>query len=354
MKTFPVRNNEFIRLNGRYDAGQPHFPLMWSSASAEMKVEASHLEVQIDCSYQSMAPYLSFTVDGLRSQNLVPQKGKHWYPIFLNLSNAPHTVRIAKETQPFGGDNEAFVSLVAIRTNGKLLPLPEAKMKIEFIGDSITSGEGCKGPQAFMEWVPMVFSSSDTYAKLTADALNARYQVISQSGWGVLGAWDNNPSGSIPKVYTKICGPVTAQNAQQEYDFSFQPDKVVIALGTNDAGALGSPAYTDPETGVTYKLTESPEDMQRLTEGCLSFLRLLTEKNPGAQLYWIVFYDKGPIHDAILAAVEQARKEGIDVRFHVPLTLDGMSKAEMGSRAHPGIKAHQKISKALVRLMKTK
>lgn len=354
MKTISIRNCDLIRLNGRFDHEQPHFPLMWSSASAEMKVEGSHLEVQVECSYTSMAPYLSFTVDGVRCQNLVPQKGKHWYPIFLNLSKGPHIVRIAKETQPFGGDSEAFVSLIAIRTNGCLLPLDKPKMKIEFIGDSITSGEGCKGPRAFMEWVPMVFSSSDTYAKMTADALNARYQVISQSGWGVLGAWDNNPSGSIPKVYTKICGPVTAQNAQGDYDFSFAPDKIVIALGTNDAGAIGSPAYTDPATGTTYKLTDSPEDMQKLTDGCLSFIHLLLEKNPGAQLYWIVFYDKGPVHDAILAAVNTARSEGIDIRFSVPLTLEGMTGCQMGSRAHPGIKAHQKISKALVKLIKEK
>ena len=352
MKTIAVRSHEHIRLNGRFDPSQPHFPMMWSSASAEMKLKASHLEVQIECQYTSMAPYLSFTVDGVRSQVFVPQKGKHWYPVFLNLSNSPHMVRIAKETQPFGGDSEGFVSLISIRTNGTLLPLETEKMRIEFIGDSITSGEGCKGPRSFMEWVPMVFSSSDTYAKLTAEALNARYQVISQSGWGVLGAWDNNPSGSIPKVYTNICGPVQAQNAQAAYDFSFRPDKIVIALGTNDAGAIGSPAFTDPETGITYKLTDSEQDMQRLTDACCNFIRLLTEKNPDAQLYWILFYDNGPIYRAVSSAVNQMQTAGVDIRLSVPLTLEGMTAAQMGSRAHPGIKAHQKISKALVKLLK--
>ncbi len=352
MKTYTIRETKEIRLSGRFDPNEPHFPMLWSSSSAELKMEGSSLEVEIDCQYTSMAPYLSFTVDGLRSQNFVPLKGKHWYPVFLGLSNQVHHVRIAKETQPFGGDWNAFVSLNRIRMDGKLLPMDEPKMKIEFIGDSITSGEGCKGPVSFMEWVPMVFSSSDTYAKMTADALHAQYQVVSQSGWGVLGAWDNNPSGSIPKVYHKICGAVGAQGAQKDYDFSFNPDKVVIALGTNDAGAIGNAPYTDPETGVTYNLTDSEEDQKRLEDACFAFIHTLHEKNPNAALYWIVFYDKGPVHDAVKAAVERAVQEGIAIRFSVPLTLDGMKKCEMGSRAHPGLKAHQRISKSLVKLLK--
>lgn len=352
MKTQIIRSTNEIRLRGRFDKSEPFFPMMWSGAYAEWKVEASHLEVEIDCNYTSMAPYLSFTVDGLRSQNLVPLKGKHWYPVFLGLNACVHHVKITKETQPFGSDWDAFVSLCRIRHNGKLVPLEEAKMKIEFIGDSITSGEGCKGPDSFMEWVPMVFSSSDTYAKMTADALHAQYHVISQSGWGVLGAWDNNPSGSIPRIYHQICGPVGAQGGQKVYDFSFRPDKIVIALGTNDSGAMHNPAFTDPETGIVYKLTDSEADQKKLEDGALQFIRTLHDKNENAALYWIVFFDKGPVHDAIQNAVNRAGEEGIPVRFSVPLTLDGMKKQDMGSRAHPGLKAHQKISKSLVKLLK--
>ena len=352
MKTYEIRNTREIRLNGRFDANEAFFPLMWSSASVDIAVQASHLEIEIDCHYTSMAPYISFTVDGVRSQNMVPLKGKHWYPVFLGLSNSDHFVRIAKETQPFGGDWNAALSLCRIRTNGKILPFKQPKMKIEFIGDSITSGEGCKGPVSFIEWVPMVFSSSDTYAKLTADALDAQFHVISQSGWGVLGAWDNNPSGSIPKVYHQVCGAVGAQGGQNNYDFSFDPDKIVIALGTNDSGAMNNAPYTDPDTGITYKLSSSEEDQKRLEEGALFFIHLLHEKNPHAALYWILFFDKGPVHDPISKAVQRANNEGIDIRFAVPLTLDGMKKQDMGSRAHPGVKAHQKISKALVKLLK--
>lgn len=352
MKTYFVRDVKNIRLSGRFDVDEAGFPMMWSSASAEMKAEATQLEAEIECRYTSMPPYLSFTVDGVRSQNFVPLQGKRWYPVFIGLSKDVHHVRIAKETQPFGGDWDAFVTLHRIRLNGKIVPMEKPKMKIEFIGDSITSGEGCKGPVSFMEWVPMVFSSSDTYAKMTADALRAQYHVISQSGWGILGAWDNNPSGSIPRVYDRICGPVGAKGAQKEYDFSFRPDKIVIALGTNDMGAINNPAYTDPISGITYKLTDSPSDRKRLEDAALSFIHTLHEKNPNAALYWIVFYNDGPVHEAVANATARAVIEDIDITFAVPLTLDGMKKADMGSRAHPGLSAHRKISKALVKLLK--
>lgn len=352
MKTYTIRNTKEIRLSGRYNPDEPNFPLMWSSSSIDMKAEASQLEIEIECSYNSMAPYLSFTVDGVVSQNFVPLKGKHWYPVFLNLAHCVHSVRIAKETQPFGGDWNAFVSLCRVRTNGKLLPMEQPKMKIEFIGDSITSGEGCKGPVSFMEWVPMVFSSSDTYTKMTADALKAQFHVISQSGWGVLGAWDNNPSGSIPKIYEKVCGPVGSQGAQKGYDFSFHPDKIVIALGTNDSGAMNNAPYTDPDTGIVHKLTDSAEDQKRLENGALSFIRLLHDKNPNADLCWVLFFDNGPVYDPISRAVQQAKEDGISIEISVPLTLDGMKKQDMGSRSHPGLKAHQKISKALVKLLR--
>lgn len=351
MKTISIRSSELIRLSGRFDETDACFPMLWSGAAAEMKIEAQTLEVQIACNYTSMPPYLSFTVDGLRSQQFVPVKGKHWYTVFCGLANAAHLVRIAKETQPFGGDTDAFVNLHAIRTDGRLLPMNAPRRKIEFIGDSITSGEGCKGPRSFMEWVPMVFSSSDTYAAITARKLSSQFHVISQSGWGVLGAWDNNPDGSIPRVYSKICGPVNAGNGQKEYDFSFKPDQIVIALGTNDAGAMHNLPHTDPATGQTYQLTESPDDCMRLSDACLSFIRTLHALNPSASLYWIVFFNNGPVHDAVKSAVEKAISENIPIRFSVPLTLDGIKKADLGSRAHPGIKAHEKIARALIKLL---
>ena len=32
------------------------------------------------------------------------------------------------------------------------------------------------------------------------------FRAVSQSGWGVLSGWDNNPDHNVPSCYEKICG----------------------------------------------------------------------------------------------------------------------------------------------------
>ena len=264
MKSFSIRNHPMIRLSGRFDPAQEGFPMLWSASSAEMNVRGSSLEVQIDCAYRTHKPYLSFEVDGLRAQIFAPLPGKHWYSVFLHLKpDTVHTVRILKESQAFENDPSAGCVLLKGRTDGGLDPLPPRKRKIEFIGDSLTSGEGGRGPQSFMEWVPMCFSASDNYTRFVADRLNAQYQLVSQSGWGVHCGWNNDPHCNLPRIYDQLCGPQAGQTPEENwgsgklYDFSFQPDDVVIALGANDNGATKQPPFTDPVTGRDFKLHDT-------------------------------------------------------------------------------------------------
>ena len=84
----------------------------------------------------------------------------------------------------------------------------------------------------------MVFSALDTYVKMTSDALHAQYQQVSQSGWGVLGGWDNDPNGCIPKVYNQVLSALSIQcmNLQgrfMEYQFfednTYDEDNLCLA-----------------------------------------------------------------------------------------------------------------------------
>ena len=62
--------------------------------------------------------------------------------------------------------------------------MPEPKYRLEFVGDSITSGEGTVGAIYEEDWISAFFSAENTYPRMVADALSAEYRVISQSGWG--------------------------------------------------------------------------------------------------------------------------------------------------------------------------
>ena len=228
------------------------------------------------------------------------------------------------------------------------MPLPEPKRRIEFIGDSITAGEGGRGPVGFSEWLPMIFCSSDNYTRMTADALGADYQVVALSGAGVTAAWNNEPR-TVPAVYERLYGTAS----KQTYGFDFHPTDVVIALGTNDNNALSQPPWTDPSTGRQYRFTDTPEDMDRLTSAAAAFIRLVHEKNPGARIVWLCFFPDGSVHDSLVRAVEQTQSEGIDVRFDVPVNLHRLPRGGMGSRWHPGIVTHRAIARKLVSLLRS-
>lgn len=60
-------------------------------------------------------------------------------------------------------------------------------------------------------WISMWFGAVDNDTAMTAGNLNADYRVISQSGWGVLTAWDNNPYRNIPDIYEKVCGLIRSE-----------------------------------------------------------------------------------------------------------------------------------------------
>ena len=334
-------------LGGRYDKTADGFTMDWPGSYARLLSSGSRLDVEIEAVYGERRDYLSFEVDGLRAQTFSPLEGRHWYTVYLGMEpKRDHNVRVIKETMAF--PDRCSVRLTRVRTDGEFKQAPVYKKRIEFIGDSITCGEGCRGPEQFDEWLPMMFGASDAFPRMTADAAKAEYNCVSISGWGVLNGWDNNPDSRIPAIYDKLCG----QKSDLEYAFDFDPHHVVVALGTNDNNALTQPPYTDPESGRTNKFTDSPDDLERLTEAAEDFLRHLHEKNPHASLLWISFYKSGVIHDALQKAVEAAAVKGIDARFAVPADLYALPRGGMGSRYHPGPVTHRMIAKELKKLLK--
>ena len=345
MKEYDIRRLKRVRLMGRYDKDEPGFHMTHSGSLAEMRVKGSRLDVEIEAGYDSLRHYLSFVVDGLVAQTFSPIPGKHVYTVFLNMdANKTHDVTIIKETMDF--DGSSFVTLHKLITDGAFMPLRKREMKIEFIGDSITAGEGVRGPKPFNEWMPMMFCSLNDYAHVAADKLHARFQTVAMSGWGIHNAWNNELRRNVPAIYDQIGNTVN-----KPYDFSFDPDAVVIALGTNDNGSLKQKPFTD-ENGVTFALHDDEEGRRMIYDSALSFIRHLHEVNPRARLLWLSFHTEGMVHDAIRSAVTDAAGEGIDIRFDEPIDLNHMPRGGIGSRMHPGPAAQKIIADRVVKLLK--
>ena len=350
MKTVSVRNQEKIRLYGRFPLEAAGVPLYWSASGAEFWLRGGSADIEIECAYRAMKPYLSFEVDGLRAQTFVPLKGKHWYSLLAGMDpNKAHHVRIIKETQPFESDRGGSPVLLRLRYDGELQPLPPHRRKLVFIGDSITSAEGGRGPKSFQEWMPMMFGASDGYARIAAEKLRADFEVVSQSGWGVFCGYDNDPNHALPRIFGSVCA---LQDGGEGECGAFAADAVIIALGANDRGALSSAPWTDPRTGEKYLLTDTEEGMQAVEDAAFAFLVRLHEKYPAARLHWLSFYAEGPVSRSLKRAAERADAAGLPADYSDPVTFDRGRGMSPGSRSHPGRAAHAKIASAVVKLLK--
>ena len=217
--------------------------------------------------------------------------------------------------------------------------------------NSITSGEGVRGPRSFMEWLPMCFGASDNYTRLTAEKLHADYHVVSQSGWGVLCGWNNDPRTALPAVYDSVCGPAAmeasagdAHGGEKPYAFDFDPDTIVVNLGTNDSNALTQPAFPVPGTGETYRFTQA--DIPTFEDACLRFLLHLQQKNPHARILWAYGIAGDTLAAPIAAAVQRAAEQGVPVEFLALPNTDSI-RGGMGSREHPGPAAHRRMAALL-------
>ncbi len=342
----------------------------WSGSGFECAVKAVEIWVEIESDYTVYESWVSVFINGAWISRFIVTKGKQWYCLAGNL-NAQNvqTIKVLKDTQAMAGDNNhilSFCTIKIITPHEKLSDIfyqPDNKtILIEFIGDSITSGEGTIGAKTEMDWISSWFTCANTYAYMTAEKLNADFRIVSQSGWGVYCSWDNNITCAIPKYYSQICGLAAGDKAEKFgahglYDFSREKaDIVVINLGTNDTSAFRNPPWKDPDTGIEYKQrTEddgsyNSEDTEKITEAAYQFLMLVREKNPEAAIIWAYGMLGSELEFFILEAINRFKNAGgTNVYF---AKLPNMEKGEEGSREHPGYPAHKKASEVLSVILK--
>lgn len=253
-----------MKVHGRTTKCREPLTLFWTASGFECNVTGSEFWVEIEVTYDVYEPWFSYTINGDWVGRQMLQKGRYWVPLFRGMSpESVKNVRFYKDLQAMSDDGSSYIHIHAFRHDGAFLPVADKALKIEFIGDSITSGEGLIGAKQEVDWIPMFFSAVKSYAYQTARILDAEYRVYSQSGWGVHNTWDNNPGGALPKYYRQICGVMPGPENErlggnQQHEFAdWQPDFVIVNLGTNDAASFDQPAGNISE--CLLQLLETPE-----------------------------------------------------------------------------------------------
>lgn len=346
MEILKIKNDSNIKILGRTINSSDSVDLVWTGSGVEMNIKASELWLCVEAPYESFENWIAVEINGEILQRRPLDKEKSWIQIFrgMNSENVTH-VRILKETQANSADPNAFISIYEYKTDGVTVPLSQSKMKIEFIGDSINSAEGAIGAKADMDWISQYFSHVNSYPYFVGKKLDAEIRVFSQSGFGLYISWDNDRTHAVPPYYEKICsimgkGAVYNKGFNEKWDFSsWQPDYIVINLGTNDEAAFNyeGPSKLDMFTknGDEYNI----DDLNKVKETLVKFLYTVRKNNPNSYIIWAFDVFNGKITPSIEESVNKYIAESKDEKVCY-LKLKNFTDETVGSRAHPGRLSH--------------
>lgn len=191
--------------------------------------------------YGNVHNYIEMVIDGQKPARMQLKFAENAITI-QGLSNGTHTILICKDTEAGNG----YLDFAGIDCK-KLLPAPpKSKLKIEFIGNSITCGFGADESEIACgkgEWYDQ-HNAYMSYGPLTARALNAQWQLSAVSGIGMIHSCCKMTI-LMPQVFDKI----NMRDDSIQWDFKkYVPDIVTICLGQNDGiqdSATFCNAYVD-------------------------------------------------------------------------------------------------------------
>ena len=360
LRKYALNEIPHYKVHGRTVPGANPLPLFFNGSAVELNVSGAELWADLEVSWQNLEMWVTVEINGelMSRQMLMP--GTCSLCLFRGMTpNTVKNVRLTRELQAMTEDEDCCLIVHGFQTDGDFHPVAKGKYTLEFVGDSITSGEGTYGAIGEADWIPMYMSYSRDYAKMTAEALGADAFIISKGGWGVLSGWDNNPDSNIPSRYEQLCGLCCGKRneslgAFKPYDFSLRKiDAVIVNLGTNDASAFQQPAWHDPATGRTFKQRLNPDgtfqadDLKRFQDAVISFLKTLRRHNPQAHIIWcygMLGYD---LTTAINDAISRYTKENGDHNL-IFLQLPNTTAQTVGSNDHPGVLSHRRAAQVLI------
>ncbi len=324
--------------------------LAFSASGAEFTFHGTHAEVTIIGDGSATNPgakdsqaRIAIEVDGVRVIDDMVDAASETYTVYEADTAKDVTIRIVKLSE----SANSTCGIGAIRVDAdSIRPTEASPRRIEFIGDSITCGYGVDDENRDHHFSTITEDATKTYAYQTAQALGADYSMVSFSGYGVISGYTGTPGQKsanqlVSLHYDKLGYSWNGYQGQLpasiQWDFAaFEPDVVVINLGTNDDSYVKG----DPTRTAEFR------------EGYIAFLKDIRAKNPNAKMVCTL----GIMGDALYKAIEQAASEytaatGDEniacMRFAVQQYNDGYA-----ADWHPTYKTHSKAALKLTAELK--
>lgn len=174
----PIHDVHYLSLGRhgdlRNDLG---YPLFWTGSGVGLDYDGAELWLEIEASYNEYEPWISVDVDGTQVSRLALDRGSNDVCLFRGLDTGTiKHVRVLKETQFMHEDPSQTCIVRGLRCDdGQFHPLASPTLRLEFVGDSITSGEGLEGARTTEHYCSMIFGARHGYPCLVADEMNADF-----------------------------------------------------------------------------------------------------------------------------------------------------------------------------------
>lgn len=341
-----------VQYSGRIDHSDPQAPTYSApgvTVSARFRGTGISALLGDEYRYGSERGFHDIVVDGEITGKLAMQQGVERYDLAVGLTPSEHTVSIVKRTQASLGKS-IFRGFEVL---GELLePTPKPDLAIEFIGDSITAGEGAEGRNGSADcgqnalglpggWGQPFHNANRSYGVVTARELGADYQLTAVSGIGLVRNYSQQyDARTMAGVYDLMFVEEMASVAWDHTELS--PDIVVIALGTNDfSGGDAPPAMPRPEL-----------DVAMYAEAYATFVTKLRGYYPEAHIFALSSQLLGDsptstpatdLKDAIATVVARFNGEG-DMNVHSFVTTQ---VAGLGCTGHPNVDQQVQLGREL-------
>ncbi len=325
-----------------HSAGGIEFSFTGTKASVSLLGDSSAGQSWGKDNYARYAVY----VDGERVSEGMMDEAARNVDIFSSDTEKETTVKILKLSE--SANSTLGIKSINVTSVGDIKPTDDKKLKIEFIGDSITCGYGVDDEVKEHHFKTDTEDATKAYAVKTAELLGADYSLVSFSGHGIISGYSGDKKihadQTVPEVYSKVgksyakCGNTAIKSI--DWDFSkFVPDVVVINLGTNDD------SYTAGDT----------EKEEAYRDAYIEFIGTVREKNPDAYILCTLgvmgdrLYPR--VEEAVTAYVEKTGDTKVSaMRFDVQSADDGYA-ADWHPTAATHDKAAAKLAEEIKRVM---
>ncbi len=327
-------NDTHIRYMGRVGYKDNAAQLYWSGTS--VKVNFKGTEVKVLLKDERGDSYYNVIIDG-KIVVLHPDTAKRLYTLASHLTAGIHSVELFKRTEWADGTT-AFYNFQFNTGAEVLAPPPIKKRKIEFYGNSITSGYAIEDFTGQDSYLSRYKNNYLSYAAITARHFDAEYSCISKSGIGIV-------IGYYPAPMSEIYNRVDANDPKSLWDFAkYTPDVVVVNLFQNDASLMRQPGSEI----FRAKFGNTPPTAEFIIEAYRKFIQSIRAKYPKAQIICALgsmdaVKDNLPWKSYIEKAVEKLNDKLITAHFF-PFK---------NSPGHPTIKEQQDMANDLIKYIDT-